>query len=211
MGAIDVIGACGSIATVGALGVAVWDLRKARRWKRAEFVAGLFKDWEAQAGVRAALKILDYRGKKLRLADYGGRTTDEQRVGTNVVARALELPEFRRQDGQIGTASYTDVEHDIRDAFDQFFDGLDRFATHAEAGLVSPMEFAPYLDYWISRLGNNSVHDQATLAALEAFASRFHPDALAFLRELGTTFTVSRVQRSSDRDDEPTDTDLVSR
>lgn len=79
----------------------------------------MFKDWEAQPGVRAALEILDYRSKKLPLADYGGRTTAEQRVGTNVVARALELPEFRRQKGQIGTASYTDVEHDIRDAFDR--------------------------------------------------------------------------------------------
>jgi hypothetical protein len=40
----------------------------------------------------------------------------------------------------------------IRDTFDIFFGHLQRFGNFIEAGLISPKELAPYLNYWIDAI-----------------------------------------------------------
>jgi hypothetical protein len=44
---------------------------------------------------------------------------------------------------------FTGPEAAIRDCFDSFFGGLERFEQFIQAGLVSASEFQPYLGYWI--------------------------------------------------------------
>lgn len=187
-GLVEIFGALGSIATVVALGTAVFDLRSGQRWKRAEFVAGLVKEWEGQPGVRAVFKMLDYRGKEMTPSDYGGKTKEAHRMTSAVLAKALELPEQRRHDGLVGTASYTELEHDIRDFFDQFLEGVHRFQQHIAAKLVRDSEFDPYLQYWCGKLGNSSVHDTRTLKAIRDFAKQYYPDGATFFEAYGVSF-----------------------
>src|SRR5258706_9099239 len=94
--ALETINALGALATVVTLLVAIGDLRKARKWRRAEFVAGLIKDWEAQPGVQAVFQLLDYRGKELEPTDYGGKTAGPPPTGTGGPATEPDVPHPQR-------------------------------------------------------------------------------------------------------------------
>ena len=52
-----------------------------------------------------------------------------------------------------GTASsatrYTPAEAAIRDCYDAFLDGLERFSSYVHTGLIDAADLRPYLGYWI--------------------------------------------------------------
>lgn len=184
----DWLNAAGSVATCIALVVAVRDQRAALKWKRAEFVAQQIKEWEAQPGVQAVFQILDYTGKRLVPTDYGGRTSQQIIVSSEVLRRALELPHVRREQKQSKVAQFELFEHDLRHFFDQFFEGLARFQLCVEAGLVGSAAFKPYLAYWSDRMSGKALHGSDTLEALRSFAEHFHEGAPELLTSVGTTF-----------------------
>lgn len=194
--AIQFVGALASMATLVGLGLALYQFMKAEKWKRAEFVAALAKELESEPRFQAIRKILDYRSTALNMARFGGRTSETTRITDEVLTKSLELPAQRRLDGAVGTAAYSDLEHDIRDCFDAFFDCLARFENHVNAGLVEHEQFRPYLGYWFALLGTESVHDAATLSGIRAFAAKYHPDALKFLDRFGVSFTPTHAQRA---------------
>jgi hypothetical protein len=51
-------------------------------------------------------------------------------------------------------AAFSMEEVAIRDAFDAFLDGLERFASHVETGLLAPLDLRPYLGYWIDDIAS---------------------------------------------------------
>jgi hypothetical protein len=138
-----------AIALLGA-GVAfllgLLQYRRAQQWKRAEWVAQEMKGLFADPMVRGALFMIDWGSRRVELyparegeADRFVRTTDD------MIARALMWHEMRPQ-------GFTDEEAAIRNAFDSFLDGLERFNAYETSGLVSLSDIQPYLQYWADKI-----------------------------------------------------------
>lgn len=133
------LGVAGGLSSVV---VGLIQYSKAQRWKRAEFVYQVIKEFESKRAVRNVMQILDYNRSRI------GFEVDKPpvKVTDDVVEKALRP---HREGGE-----YNDIEKLIRDAFDEFLDGLERFETFVRSGLVSAEEFGPYLDYWVRIIGD---------------------------------------------------------
>ena len=66
---------------------------------------------------------------------------------------------------------YTPPETAIRDCFDAFLDGLERFSSYVQTGLISVSQLRPYLEYWIDDIHEIAKDDDdaAWPAALLAY------------------------------------------
>ncbi len=70
---------------------------------------------------------------------------------------------------------YTDEEVSIRDSFDRFLGGLERFEDFRERGLVSVRDLDPYLRYWVETLADprNSQKSAAVRTRLWAYVNDY--------------------------------------
>jgi hypothetical protein len=92
--------------------------------------------------VQAALLMIDWGSRRIPL--YPDRQAESERsvrLTNEVVAAALMFHDERPE-------GFSDVESDIRAAFDRFLDGLERFHSYVETGLVKLDDLRPYLSYW---------------------------------------------------------------
>ena len=135
----DVFSAIGAGIALATFALGVYQYAEAQKWKRAEFVAEKFKEFEADAKIKNVLLMLDYNRRKIRFSDE-----EWVEVSDDDLCRALDL----------GNGQFTEKQGYIRDAFSQFFDRLEYFESFIEAGLVTPKEIAPYLSYWLNIIGN---------------------------------------------------------
>ncbi len=116
--------------------------RRAQQWKRAEWVAQEMKSLFGQPLVQAALLMIEWSTRRILLYPDRKEESDRQVSLTNeVVAKALMLHEDR-PDG------FSELEGDIRAAFDKALDGLERFHSYVATGLVKLSDLRPYLKYW---------------------------------------------------------------
>ena len=154
--------------------------RQAQRWKRAEFVANEMKEFKADPLVRNALLMLDWNERAIDLfpneADPAKRSV---RIEDRAIARAL-VPHISHSD-------FSATEIAVRDAFDSFFDRLERFEYFLEAGLVSTQQFAPYLNYWLNILGNEHSGRKSSevVRALWAYIDFYYSGVKSLLRRYG--------------------------
>ena len=135
----DVVSTIGTGIALATFALGVYQYAEAQKWKRAEFVAEKFKEFEADAQIKNVLWMLDYNRRKIRFSEE-----EWIEVSDDDLCRALDL----------GNGQFTEKQGYIRDAFSQFFDRLEYFESFIEAGLVTPKEIAPYLSYWLNILGN---------------------------------------------------------
>ena len=123
--------------------------KKDQTWKRNEFVATEVKEFNADPMCRNAMYMLDWPERYIYFfpdqPDYARRFAKVDRA---ILRRALQYHELRG--GDINTIRFTDDEVAIRDSFDQFFSYFERFYQFVEAGLITPAELEPYLNYWIN-------------------------------------------------------------
>ena len=118
-----------------------------QQWKRAEFVAAQIKEFEAYVGAGIAMTMLDWNVRTIQLFPSEEEPTKQWvNVNDKILAAAL-IPHTQRP-------NFTHEEAAIRDAFDQFFDGFERFEHYIQSCLVSPKDFQPYIGYWIEIIGN---------------------------------------------------------
>lgn len=134
---------------------------QAQQWKRAEFVADEMKSFFAQTGVRKAMVMIDWGTRNINL--FENDSTDPKTwplVSRRLQSDALLPHPLRKERGgavdavqaeavDSDLAGFSFEEVAIRDAFDAFLDGLERFASHVENGLLAPRDLRPYLGYWI--------------------------------------------------------------
>lgn len=135
-------------------------------WKRAEFLAQEMKDFMAMPAVRNALLMIDWSKRRINLFD-----SDEEPRNWPLVTRELQyealLPHQVNQhradaDGDASDsqlAGYTREQAAIRDTFDVFLDGLEKFANYVSSGLVSAADLEPYLGYWINDIASRYEND----------------------------------------------------
>jgi len=116
--------------------------RRAQHWKRVEWVAQEMKSLFGDPIVQAAFLMIDWGSRRIPL--YPDRQAESERnvrLTNEIVANALLLHE-ERLDG------FTELEADIRAAVDRALDGLERFHSYVDTGLVELRDLRPYLKYW---------------------------------------------------------------
>jgi hypothetical protein len=128
-------------------GVAFWfglrQYSEAQAWKRHEFVASEVRLFNSDPLARNAMQMIDWGTRTIELfpshPDYNARYA----LVTRPVLHIALITHDR-----VGRP-YTATEAAIRDCFDAFFGGLERFEQFMQADLVKSSEFQPYLAYWI--------------------------------------------------------------
>ena len=132
---------------------------RAQLWKRAEFVAAEMDKFFSRPQVRNATLMIDWSKRKVNLFEDDepdtwpviARETQCKALVPHTVDRERSAEEMERAreaaDSDLG--GFTMDEMGIRDSFDTFLDGLERFAGYVESGLVTTRDLRPYLGYWI--------------------------------------------------------------
>ena len=144
----------GPVAAIG-LCVGLWQYGRAQRWKKAEFVAAQIKDFEANPLVRRAMKMLDFRSGSF-VVDGMEIHFDGQILACAVPFEQL-VPECLGKDAE------------IRLAFCDFFDGIERMHHFVEAGLVTTDHLKPYLPYWFRRFTTTHCKPQEFVDSIWTF------------------------------------------
>jgi hypothetical protein len=155
----------GFLGTVSALLFGITQYRRAETWKRAEFLAKEMKEFFANDRTRMALMLSDWSSRQVHLLAL----TNPDDVTVTRFTRAMQVNALRPHsivDPTLGSDSegpvsdgeppelsrFTREEAVIRDCFDSYLDGLERFGSYLSTGLVTVEDLRPYLGYWIDDL-----------------------------------------------------------
>lgn len=172
--AVKVAGAVGGF--VGFL-IAVSTYYRTERWKRAEFLAHEMKEFFATPRVQTALLLIDWGTRRIKLlenvpsesafvvvdramqvrgllphvllgtngADPGTMIVSESSVDDAAESKAADSDRF------------TQPQAAIRDCYDAFLDGLERFASYVKTGLIDKASLRPYIGYWVDDIADPTV------------------------------------------------------
>lgn len=135
-------------ATVAVLGApfALFQYWRSQQWLRTEWVGKQFDAFLDDPRVFNALLMLDWKERDLPLLLPVDTSVKKYVYKQEMLERALAV-----NDGP-----YSDVEQSIRDCFDRFLGGLERFGSFMEEGLISRGDVARYLEYWLDIIGDTS-------------------------------------------------------
>jgi hypothetical protein len=170
--------AIGLLGTLVVAGIAMRTFRRTEKWKRAEFLASKMKEFFDDRRVQQAMTLVDWGSRRVQLLDGTAPNGGVVRATRALQARAL-LPhtmvdegtgsdvEGDREEG-VPMRRYTSEEAAVRDRYDSFLDGLERFAGYVESGLVDAAALRPYLGYWVDDIHapTKDVDDAEWCAAL---------------------------------------------
>lgn len=194
--------AIGLLGTLAAAVVAVRTFRRTERWKRAEFLASKMKEFFDDRRVQQAMTLIDWGSRRVQLLGPSEADEGMVRVTRALQARAL-LPhtivdasggsDAECADGESPMRRYTPEEAAIRDRYDAFLDGLERFAGYVEGGLIEARALRPYIGYWVDDIHaeTDNIDDAEWCAALLTY--------IHFYRFSG----VQQLFRDLDRDVSP--------
>jgi hypothetical protein len=184
-----------------AAGIALRSFLRGEHWKRAEFLAREMKEFFDGSRVQNALLLIDWGTRRIQLLDDNADDHGRVKVTRQLQVRAL-LPHTLLSGAvsdpeQVGDADssmrrYTPAEAAIRDCYDAFLDGLERFSSYTQTGLISVKQLRPYLQYWI-----DDVHTQATDEEDAAWSAALLT-YIAFYRFHGVQWLFRAFDRSID-------------
>jgi hypothetical protein len=175
-----VIKVAGGVGSFIVFCIAVSTYYRTERWKRAEFLAHEMKEFLATVGVQRAMLLIDWGERRIRLLE---NVPEDQAIIP--VDRAMQVRGLRPHimvtgdesdtESMIVTDSvdsdrFTQPEAAIRDCYDSFLDGLERFASYTNVASLRP-----YLGDWIDDISGptNSPDDAAWNAALLTYISYY--------------------------------------
>jgi len=156
---------------------------KAQRWKRAEFLANEMRSFLDAPRVQRALSLIDWGSRRLPLLENPGDnekqvlfTREMQALGLRphtLLGEAASDSETWTVDGSVARKGFTEEEVAIRDCYDAFLDGLERFASYASTGLIDAPSLQPYIGYWIEQIASpaQDADDAAWCAALLTYVN----------------------------------------
>ena len=187
---LTLAGAIGSFV-VFSIGVSTY-LRN-EKWKRAEFLAREMKEFFSTPRVQKALLLIDWSRRTIQLIE--DRPGDESRV---IVTRQMQTMGLRPHTLLDSTGSdsetftvgdsvwgegFTQSQVAIRDCYDAFLDGLERFASYVKTGLIDVASLRPYLGYWIDDISSptEDPDDAAWCAALLTYMTFYRFDGVLCL------------------------------
>lgn len=183
----------GGVGSLIGLGIVVSTYYRNERWKRAEFLANEMKEFFAIPRVQKALVLIDWGERRMDLLEDGSPT--EARV---TVTRAMQVrgltphillvgdgsdAEMVVTDDEAGREGFRMPEAAIRDCYDAFLDGLERFSSYVKTGLIEVSSLRPYIGYWIDSIASPTTNreDAAWCATLLTYISFYGFDGVLFL------------------------------
>lgn len=172
----------GFIGAISAFTFAIFQYRKAEKWKRMQFVADEVRDLEADPVIANALLMIDWGVRKINLLLVPeAKVTDLVKITRDMQWRALvphplkqKYPEYQAKtrmelegtSGEIGPfrdLGFSAIEVRIRDTYDALLTRLDRLETFIDADLIRADELRPFIYYWIDALTTlDGTDDDAT-------------------------------------------------
>jgi hypothetical protein len=158
-----------SFIAVITLAFGVWQYWKAQKWKRAEFVAAQIKEFEGNPLVRRAMRMLDFPEDPIKLDGQAISLSQE------ILAEALPHEDLKRK--------FSPGEIEIRRAFCDFFDGLERMHHFLQVGLIDIEHLTPYLKYWFRRFATTDYMNQDFLYSVWTFIDGYEYEGVRQLAE----------------------------
>jgi len=156
---------------------------RTERWKRAEFLAHEMKEFFATPRVQTALLLIDWGTRRIKLLENVPAESAFVVVDRDMQSRGLLPHTLLRADGEdpgsmvvressdsessedVDSESessendrFTQPEAAIRDCYDAFLDGLERFASYVKTGLIDKASLRPYIGYWIDDISDPRVN-----------------------------------------------------
>jgi hypothetical protein len=205
-----VVKVAGGVGSFVVFCIAVSTYYHTERWKRAEFLAHEMKEFFATVGVQRAMLLIDWGERRIRLLE---NVLDDQAVIP--VNRAMQVRGLRPHVLVTGNESDSDSmvvkdgsdsdrfsqpEAAIRDCYDAFLDGLERFASYTKTGLTDVASLRPYIGYWIDGISEptKSPDDAAWNATLLTYISYYRFSGVVLLfKEFGKDISPeSEIYRS---------------
>ena len=165
----DIFKFLGLIGTLTALAVGLFQYRKAQQWKRAEWVAQEMKAFFDQPPVQNALYMIDWGKRRIPLFPLRENFEDRYVEVTDDIIKDALLEHDQR------SRPFSEVEEAIRDAFDCFLDGLEKFESYVGARLVKHSDLQPYLAYWCHNIATAKDGDPKVdrLVQLRKYMARY--------------------------------------
>jgi hypothetical protein len=193
--AVKVAGAIGSLV---AFGIAVSTYYRTERWKRAEFLAKEMKEFFATPRVQRAMLLIDWGKRRIQLLEDLPAPEAIVTVDRAMQVRGLRPHVLVVGDGSddetmatsdvTGPDRFTHAEAAIRDCYDAFLDGLERFASYTKTGLIDVASLRPYIGYWVDDIAAPTTNrdDAAWCAALLTYISYYRFTGVLWLfKEFG--------------------------
>ncbi len=159
------------IALVGGVLAFIMSLlqyRKAQLWKRAEWIALEMKSFLADPMVQNTLMMLDWGKRRILLFPHREKFDERFVIVSDDDIKEALMPHDSRP-------KFTETEAAIRDCFDKFLDGLERFSSYVATRLVERKDLAPYLSYWCYNIAKAKVDDPSVkrLVQLNEYMERY--------------------------------------
>jgi hypothetical protein len=175
----------GGVGSLAGLGIVVSTYYRNERWKRAEFLANEMKEFFATPRVQKALVLIDWGERRMNLLEDG--SAEETSV---TVTRAMQVRGLKPHVLLVGDGSDSEMvvsedgsrreafrlpEAAIRDCYDAFLDGLERFSSYVKTGLIEVASLRPYIGYWVESIASpTSNRDDAAWCATLLTYIRFY-------------------------------------
>ena len=169
-----------SFIALGSFIKVIIEYTKAQAWKRAEFLAGVMKEFNSDPNVRLAKTMIDWQARDVELFP---EQKDEHRkrvwVNDEVLIQALTPEDWKgTSENKLG---YEDSEAKIRDIFDAFFERLATINHYLDTKLITESDLRPYITYWIGLINNS--RSEELLQQIHAFLKRYNYDDVIKLLE----------------------------
>ena len=183
----------GGLAT---LGVGLAQYRTAQHWRKKELVAGEAKAFFADPTVRLALRLIEWRQFEIEVP-YADAPADQRQITVKpeILASALRsgpggtpANEASHQKWIMERMEYfKPSEMYLREVFDHFLDGLDRFENFVASGLVEAGDVKPYLDYWFRMMTgeNTRMGPQVQIALASYMKDNGYESVISLMRRCG--------------------------
>ncbi len=148
--------------------ISLWQYRKAQLWKRAEWIAQEMKAFFNDPMVQNTLIMVDWGKRRVQLFPQHEKYAERFVVVTDDDIKMALMPHEERQ-------GFTESEAAIRDCFDKFLDGLERYSSYVATELVEIKDLAPYLSYWCYHITQAKPEDATVkrLVQLKAYMARY--------------------------------------
>ena len=117
-------------------GIGLYQYWIAQKWKKTEFVAQQMKDFDSAPYTSVAFRLIDWEDWVVQVPGEKAKLT----VTDEFLCKALR----QEDDGE-----FDDDEAYVRECFDAFWGGIDRFASFVDYGLLTREDLVPYLEYWV--------------------------------------------------------------
>jgi hypothetical protein len=146
----DLIGVIIPLIGISSLTWGIISYNQQNKWKKLEFIAGKFKEFEDNPKIKNALLMLDWPSRIIKFDELKNENNKEGYLEFDI--KLLE------ESFQLPSGKWSDENIVIRDCFDELLTALDRFNLYVETKLITKEDLKLYLIYWLQLINNFEGH-----------------------------------------------------